>query len=152
MYKHTKSTNKTSVYRKKDNPKIYLEKIYESSKTIFVGRNIVSEALFGGIPQAHPEALISSNKKYLQNLGYLENQISGLPDWFLFYPKISLLIKFLRVAAYKNPEAIPFELNFIAFNETQENGNPQAAVKSKNNEKASSIKTALEIAFENAKK
>ena len=70
MYKNTKSTSRTSFYRiqmvkAKINHGAYLEQIYECSKIIFVGREIISQKLFGELPTANYSVLIASNKYYL---------------------------------------------------------------------------------------
>lgn len=163
MYKNTTSTSRSSIVRKTSSHKAYLEKIYESSKTIFVDRNIVSLKLFGELPNAHPSALISSNKKYLSKMGYLETYINGLPDWFLFHPKIALLIRCLRDSARKNPKVIPFELKHIAFEIPPRLINRKSAdnIKSKlidssinksKNLNLAGDKTIFELAYEKAKK
>jgi hypothetical protein len=163
MYKNTKSTSHSSIERKKTSSKDYLIKIYENSKTIFVGRDIVSLKLFGEIPSAPPLALISSNKKYLSKIGYLETYISGLPDWFLFHPRIGVLIRCLREVGRTNPKVIPFELKLIAFGEPPKkiearqisNIKSQSLAKTINHSYKSTLqteKTPFEIAFEKAKK
>ena len=123
MYKNTRSTSRTSVYRiqrvkAKINHGAYLEQIYECSKIIFVGREIISQKLFGELPTANYSVLIASNKKYLLKHGYAGRYVDDLPDWFLFHPRIDLLIKSLRDTAKINPTVIPFELKLIAFPET----------------------------------
>ena len=163
MYKNTKSTSRSSIARKTSSHKAYLEKIYESSKTIFVERNIVSLKLFGELPTVNPLALISSNKKYLAKIGYLETYINGLPDWFLFHPRIAALIRCLKDAARTNPKVIPFELKLIAFGESPRsmvlagasNKQPRpngSAVNQNKKTKPDGVKTPFELAFENAKK
>lgn len=163
MYKNTKSTNRSSIVRKTSSHKAYLEKIYESSKTIFVDRNIVSLKLFGEIPSIHPLAQIASNKKYLAKIGYLETYVNGLPDWFLFHPRIGVLIRCLKDAARTNPKVIPFELEQIAFGEPPRleingdapNTKPRSnSIPSNQNTKSrpSGVKTPFELAFELAKK
>ena len=160
MYKNTKSTSHYSIEKKRASGINYLEKIYESSKTIFVGRKIISLKEFGDIPTSPPLALISANKKYLLRIGYFETYINQLPDWFLFHPKLSLLIKRLRDAGYLNPGVIPFELELIAFgNQPVHRPKPNSS----NFGKRSSVeisralskpippKNSIEIAFEKAK-
>ena len=98
MYKNTRSTSRTSVYRiqrvkVKINHGSYLKEIYECSKIIFVGRRIISQELFGKLPTTNYSVLIASNKKYLLKHGYASRYIDELPDWFLFHPRIDLLIK-----------------------------------------------------------
>ena len=163
MYKNTKSTSHYSVERKKPSSKEYLLRIYESSKTIFVGRNIVSLKLFGDIPTSPPLALISSNKKYLSRLGYLETQVDQLPDWFLFHPKISMLMRCLRETARTKPNLIPFELKLIAFGEPPKprEGSSPPKIRASEEPRLTNYrsqprleipKTPLELAFEKAKK
>ena len=122
MYKNTRSTSRTSVYRiqrvkVKINHGSYLKEIYECSKIIFVGRRIVSQELFGKLPTTNYSVLIASNKKYLLKHGYASRYIDELPDWFLFHPRIDLLIKGLRDTAKTDPKVIPLELKLIAFPE-----------------------------------
>ena len=122
MYKNTRSTSRTSVYRiqrvkVKINHGCYLKEIYECSKIIFVGRRIISQELFGKLPTTNYSVLIASNKKYLLKHGYASRYIDELPDWFLFHPRIDLLIKGLRDTAKTDPKVIPLELKLIAFPE-----------------------------------
>ena len=122
MYKNTRSTSRTSVYRiqrvkVKINHGSYLREIYECSKIIFVGRRIISQELFGKLPTTNYSVLIASNKKYLLKHGYASRYIDELPDWFLFHPRIDLLIKGLRDTAKTDPKVIPLELKLIAFPE-----------------------------------
>jgi|688.fasta_scaffold861094_2 hypothetical protein len=122
MYKNTRSTSRTSVYRiqrvkVKINHGSYLKEIYECSKIIFVGRRIISQELFGKLPTTNYSVLIASNKKYLLKHGYASRYIDELPDWFLFHPRIDLLIKGLRDTAKTDPKVIPLELKLIAFPE-----------------------------------
>jgi hypothetical protein len=160
MYKNTKSTSRSSIARRQPSEKAYLEKLYEHSKTIFVGRGIVSDKSFGEMPNSHPKALITSNIKYLTKIGYLETQVSEMPDWFLFHPRISLLIRCLKDTARFNRIAIPFELEVIAFSDPPNKKqainteDKNIAPKPKNIKvfKDESIKTVFEIAFESAKK
>jgi hypothetical protein len=126
MYKNTRSTSRTSVYRiqrvkVKINHGSYLKEIYECSKIIFVGRRIISQELFGKLPTTNYSVLIASNKKYLLKHGYASRYIDGLPDWFLFHPRIDLLIKGLRDTAKTDPKVIPLELKLIAFPENLKN-------------------------------
>jgi len=162
MYKNTKSTSRSSIARKQPSNKAYLEKLYEHSKTIFVGREIISQKLFGDLPEAPPLGLISSNKKYLSRIGYLETQIAQLPDWFLFHPKLGVLIRCLREAGRANRNIVPFELELIAFSDPPKarempstknsRGLSTNAVRNPNlNSNRESIKTPLELAFEKAK-
>ena len=122
MYKNTRSTSRTSVYRiqrvkVKINHGSYLREIYECSKIIFVGRRIISQELFGKLPTTNYSVLIASNKKYLLKHGYASRYIDELPDWFLFHPRIDLLVKGLRDTAKTDPKVIPLELKLIAFPE-----------------------------------
>ena len=122
MYKNTRSTSRTSVYRiqrvkVKINHVSYLKEIYECSKIIFVGRRIISQELFGKLPTTNYLVLIASNKKYLLKHGYASRYVDELPDWFLFHPRIDLLIKGLRDTAKTDPKVIPLELKLIAFPE-----------------------------------
>ena len=162
MYKNTKSTSRSSIARKQPSNKAYLEKLYEHSKTIFVGREIVSEKLFGDMPEAPPLGLISSNKKYLSRIGYLETQIAQLPDWFLFHPKLGVLIRCLREAGRVNRNAVPFELELIAFGDPPKAKTAAGTTNSRNSSSNAignhhakqvreSMKTPLELAFEKAK-
>lgn len=162
MYKNTKSTSRSSIARKQPSNKAYLEKLYEHSKTIFVSRGIVSEKLFGDMPEAPPLGLISSNKKYLSRIGYLETQIAQLPDWFLFHPKLGVLIRCLREAGRINRNIVPFELEFIAFGDRPKAREIPGAINLGSSKKSGtgnhnlnpgheSIKTPLELAFEKAK-
>ena len=115
------------------------------------------------LPTVNPLALISSNKKYLAKIGYLETYINGLPDWFLFHPRIAVLIRCLKDAARTNPKVIPFELKLIAFGESPRsmvlagasNKQPRpngSAVNQNKKTKPDGVKTPFELAFENAKK
>lgn len=159
MYKNTKSTSRSSINRKQPSNRAYLEKLYEHSRTIFVGRGIVSEKLFGEIPEIAPLALIASNKRYLSKAGYLETQISQMPDWFLFHPKIGILIRCIKEAAKTNRKIIPFELELIAFTDPPNKDNVGNGYSHKTTESkvrksrlnSEFSKTPLEIAFENAK-
>lgn len=162
MYKNTKSTSRVSVLRKTHSTEAYLEKLYEHSKTIFVGRGIVSLKLFGELPTASPISLIKDNKKYLSKVGYLETQIEQMPNWFLFHPKISMLIRCLRdIAQTQNRNKIPFELELIAFREppnqntaintTRNNNVSMNRINGKYNSSPRVIQTPFEYAFEKVK-
>ena len=162
MYKNTKSTSRSSIARKQPSNKAYLEKLYEHSKTIFVGREIISQKLFGDLPEAPPLGLISSNKKYLSRIGYLETQIAQLPDWFLFHPKLGVLIRCLREAGRTNRNIVPFELELIAFGDPPKarempgtrnsRGVDSSETRNPHNKlNREPIKTPLELAFEKAK-
>ena len=162
MYKNTKSTSRSSIARKQPSNKAYLEKLYEHSKTIFVGREIISQKLFGDLPEAPPLGLISSNKKYLSRIGYLETQIAQLPDWFLFHPKLGALIRCLREAGRTNRNIVPFELELIAFGDPprarevpgSRDSRPVSSLEARNLHNKLNrepIKTPLELAFEKAK-
>jgi hypothetical protein len=162
MYKNTKSTNRISVLRKNHSNESYLEKLYGQSKTIFVDRGIVSPNLFGDLPTSSPVNLIKSNKKYLSEIGYLETQIDQMPDWFLFHPRISVLIRCLRdIARTDKRSSSPFELELIArgeppnnkktFNITNNHHISKDLVNYKNNSIVRGVKTQFELAFEKAK-
>jgi hypothetical protein len=113
MYKNTKSTNRISVEKKRASPRAYLEKVYQSSWTIFVERKIVHQNDFGSIPTASIALLIAENKRYLAKKGYPHTVVDNLPDWFLFHPRISLIIRCLKDVAKTKPNLIPFELHSI---------------------------------------
>jgi hypothetical protein len=162
MYKNTKSTSRISVLRKTHSTQAYLEKLYEHSKMIFVGRGIVSPLLFGELPTLSPSSLIKSNKKYLSEMGFLETQIEQMPDWFLFHPRISVLIRCLRdIARTDKRSSIPFELELIArgeppnnkktFNITNNHHISKDLVNYKNNSIVRGVQTQFELAFEKAK-
>jgi len=157
MYKNTKSTSRSSITRKQTSNKAYLEKLYEHSRTIFVTRGIVSEKLFGEIPEAAPLALIASNKRYLYKVGYVETQISQMPDWFLFHPKIGILIRCIKETAKTNRKIIPFELELIVSGKPPNNITSGLGQKTtepldrKPRSNSEFSKTPIEIAFENAK-
>jgi len=115
MYKNTKSTSRISVEKMRASPRALLEKVYQSSWTIFVGRKIVHSDDFGEIPSESLTSLISSNKKFLAKAGYQHTDVDKLPDWFLFHPRISLIIRCLKDTAKSKPDIIPFELAPIVF-------------------------------------
>lgn len=160
MYKNTKSTNRISVERKKASPKAYLEKVYQSSWTIFVERKIVHPNDFGSIPTKSIALLISENKKYLAQKGFLHTEVDRLPDWFLFHPKINLLIRCLKDIEKTKPHLIPFELNSIVFKERPNNKKIMFPTKISNNSNERQIfksederhksATALALAFKKA--
>jgi hypothetical protein len=54
----------------------------------------------------------------LAKKGYSYTDIDKLPDWFLFHPRISLIIKCLKDTAKTRPEIIPFELTSIVFSKS----------------------------------
>jgi len=164
MYKNTKSTNRSSVEKKRPSPKAYLEKVYRSSWTIFVERKIVHPDDFGSIPTASIASLISENKKYLAKKGYLHTDVDKLPDWFLFHPRISLIIRCLKEVAKTKPSLIPFELDPIVYLRSPKVGNKKPMfptkitnfidLKRSNNPAEENLKsdTALALAFNKASK
>ena len=162
MYKNTKSTNRISVEKKKASPKAYLEKVYQSSWTIFVERKIVHPDDFGNIPTKSIASLISENKKYLAQKGFLHTEVDKLPDWFLFHPRINLLIRCMKDIAKTKPHLIPFELNLIVFKERPNNkkimfptrisNNPNEIQIIKSADEKQKSATALALAFKKASK
>jgi len=151
MYKNTKSTNRISVEKKKLSTKAHLEKVYQSSWTIFVERKIVHPDDFGNIPTQSIASLISENKKYLAKKGFHHTEVDKLPDWFLFHPRINMLIRSLKEVAKTKPHVIPFELSTIAFNEKSKNKKIMFPTKISNNpnERQKTV-GALALAFKKA--